>query len=100
MSDLTMSDPAIDLPRPASTVRRIAAAMRRSLRRSLTARRTREALSDLPDDLLRDVGLSRCDITFVANSLAAEQQDPSREAHGVLNKSVAKRGVLLRMASR
>jgi mono/diheme cytochrome c family protein/uncharacterized protein YjiS (DUF1127 family) len=57
--------------------------------RALQAHRTRRALNDLPDNLLRDVGLNRSDIDFVADSLASGTDDPTRVPQDQLNRSVA-----------
>jgi uncharacterized protein YjiS (DUF1127 family)/mono/diheme cytochrome c family protein len=57
--------------------------------RALKARETRRALNDLPDNLLRDVGLNRSDIDFVADSLASERSDPTRDPQDQLNRSVS-----------
>jgi uncharacterized protein YjiS (DUF1127 family) len=48
--------------------------LRSSLCRIVLARATRRALGELPDDLLRDVGLTRSDIAFVASA------EPTRDA--------------------
>jgi hypothetical protein len=46
---------------------------------ALTAYRTRRALDALPDDLIRDVGLTRGEIPFVADALASGRGDPTRD---------------------
>jgi uncharacterized protein YjiS (DUF1127 family) len=48
-----------------------AARLVRSLQRALIALSARRTLDALPDDLLRDIGLTRCDIPFVAVALAS-----------------------------
>jgi mono/diheme cytochrome c family protein len=67
----------------------IFSSLRGLFHRDLIARQTRLALNDLPDHLLRDVGLNRSEIDFVANSLASEKGDPTRDPQGCLNRSAA-----------
>jgi mono/diheme cytochrome c family protein/uncharacterized protein YjiS (DUF1127 family) len=57
--------------------------------RALKAYETRRALTDLPDNLLRDVGLHRSEIDFIADSIASEKGDPTRDPRDHLNRSVA-----------
>lgn len=56
--------------------------------RALKTYETRRALNDLPDNLLRDVGLHRSEIDFVVDSLASEKGDPTRDPQDHLNRSV------------
>jgi hypothetical protein len=58
-------------------------------RRALKASGTRRALAALPDDILKDVGVSRSEIDFVAGSLASERCDETRDPRGYLNRSIA-----------
>lgn len=58
--------------------------------RAMTAFATRRALDHLPDDLLRDVGLTRSEIPYVADALARGRSDPTRDPQHYLNASVAK----------
>ena len=51
-------------------LRRFAARAGHSLCAAILARATRRALNGLPDDLLRDVGLTRSEIPFVADAVA------------------------------
>jgi len=66
----------------------IVSSLRALFHRDLIARQTRRALNDLPDNLLRDVGLNRSEIDFVADSIASETSDPARDPHGQVNRSV------------
>jgi uncharacterized protein YjiS (DUF1127 family) len=54
----------------ASRVRQLAARFGRSLCAIVLARATRRALSGLPDDMLKDIGLTRGEIPFVAGAIA------------------------------
>ena len=47
-----------------------AAPLERSLYRATIANGTRRALDELPDNLLKDIGLARDDLPFVAGELA------------------------------
>ena len=47
------------------------AALRRSLDRATNARDTRRTLDELPDNLLKDIGLTRSEIPFIADALAS-----------------------------
>ena len=49
---------------------RLAARLGRSLCAIVLARATRRALSGLPDDVLKDIGLTRGGIPFVASAIA------------------------------
>ena len=62
--------PATFVADAASHLRRFATRAGRSLGAAILARATRRALNGLPDDLLRDVGLTRRDIPFVADAVA------------------------------
>jgi uncharacterized protein YjiS (DUF1127 family) len=59
-----------------------AAPLERSLYRASIANGTRRALDDLPDNLLKDIGLARDDIPFVAGELAFARGDLARDASG------------------
>ena len=61
----------------------------RPFRRALAAYRTRRTLDALPDELLRDVGLTRCDIPFVADTLAAGEKDRTRDKLHFVNQAAA-----------
>lgn len=67
----------------------IFSSLRGLFHRDLIARQTRRSLNDLPDHLLRDVGLHRSEIDFVAESIASKTNDPTRDPQDHLNRSVA-----------
>lgn len=68
---------------------RLAADLGCLFHRALKAHEMRRALTDLPDDLLRDIGLHRADIDFAANSIATRTGDPTRDPQHQLNRSAA-----------
>jgi mono/diheme cytochrome c family protein len=68
----------------------IAGLLKEAIRRAIVAHQTRRVLDDLPDGLLRDVGLHRSEIDFIANSIASETADPTRDPQDQLNRSVAR----------
>ena len=47
---------------------------------SQLAHRTRRALDELPDTVLKDFGLARSDIPFIAGKLVYKCKDPARDA--------------------
>lgn len=65
------------------------ALLTRPVQRAVTAWWTRRTLDALPDDLLRDVGLTRCDVPFVADRLAAGEQDGTRDRLHSVNQAVS-----------
>jgi len=79
---------------------RLAANLGCLFHRALAAHETRRALTDLPDNLLRDVGLHRSEIDFVADSIASERDDPTRDPQDHLNRSIEHLRVARRKASR
>jgi mono/diheme cytochrome c family protein len=74
-----------------SLIKRLATLLGRSLCEVIIARATRRALDELPDDVLRDIGLTRSDIDFVARAFASGQQDPTRDELDPANRSAAVR---------
>lgn len=58
--------------------KRIAAELECLLHRAIVAHETRRALNGLPDDLLRDVGLNRCEIPYVAAARVSGGGDRTR----------------------
>jgi uncharacterized protein YjiS (DUF1127 family)/cytochrome c553 len=67
---------------------RAKARLARSLSRAVSAYRTRRALDAVPENLLRDVGLSRSDIPYVADRIAAGEADATRDRLHHLNQAV------------
>ncbi len=63
-------------------VRRFAAQLERSVHNETMARSTYYALEELPDGVLRDMGLARSEIPFVACSLAARHGNATADAPG------------------
>jgi hypothetical protein len=47
---------------------------------SQLAHGTRRALDELPDTVLKDFGLARSDIPFIAGKLVCKHKDPARDA--------------------
>jgi uncharacterized protein YjiS (DUF1127 family) len=66
----TVVRPAAFVANAARHCRQFAASAGRLLCAAILARATRRALNGLPDDLLRDVGLTRGEIPFVADTVA------------------------------
>jgi len=64
------------------------------------ARETRRELSELPDDLLRDIGLNRGDISFAADAVASGRGDPTRDALDRLNWSAGHRAAAARSSAK
>jgi mono/diheme cytochrome c family protein/uncharacterized protein YjiS (DUF1127 family) len=75
----------------AARARQIVARIAQAIERALVAARIQRELSALPDLMLRDIGLNRSDIGFVADALASGQSDPSRPAVDRINRSAARR---------
>jgi uncharacterized protein YjiS (DUF1127 family) len=59
---------------------RLAARLQRAFHRTMIINNTRRALEALPDRVIRDIGLTRDDIAFVADAIASAHEDPAREA--------------------
>ena len=74
--------------RAGGRLRDLVQAIGRALQRAAAAARTRRALEDLPDELLLDVGLTRTDIGFAAETLARGERDATRDPLHQLNRSV------------
>lgn len=92
MTDVVIH-PAAFLSGAASRFRRFAALLERTLYRAMIADGTRRALDELPDNLLRDLGLARSEIPFVADALASAYRDPASDA---LDRPVGERGAAMR----
>ena len=83
----TIVHPATFAANAAWHFRRFAVRTGRSLCAAILARATRRALNELPDDLLRDVGLTRGEIPFVADAVACAGRSPGHDAHNCLGGS-------------
>jgi mono/diheme cytochrome c family protein len=84
-----MTDVAVHLSAAPSRCKRNPRWFECALYQALIAYRTRRALDALPDDLIRDVGLTRGEIPFVADALASGRGDPTRHVFHPLNQSAA-----------
>jgi uncharacterized protein YjiS (DUF1127 family) len=87
-----MTNVVVPFSEAAMRCRQFAAAAGCLFHQALVAYQTRRALGELPDDLLRDIGLNRSEIAFVANALACGERDPSRDAIAPLNRSLTAPG--------
>jgi uncharacterized protein YjiS (DUF1127 family) len=74
----TFVRPATHLANAFLYARQFAESAARSLGAAILARATRRALNGLPDDLLRDVGLTRSEILFVADAVVGGGGNPAR----------------------
>jgi mono/diheme cytochrome c family protein/uncharacterized protein YjiS (DUF1127 family) len=95
-----MTDTAVHRSATGSRCSRGAEPLGRLLRQAMVARRTRRALDRLPDDLLRDIAVTRSEIPFIAGVLASRRGDPSRDAFHRLNRPAAERAAPVRKLSR
>ena len=72
-----MTDAVVCSPLPAtslaSRLSSLVAWLRQSLRRAALAERTRRELSGLPDDMLRDIGITRGDIPYIGAVVAHDE---------------------------
>jgi uncharacterized protein YjiS (DUF1127 family) len=72
-----VTDAVIHSPVPASGLLSrlvsLGARLRQSLRRAALAERTRRELSGLPDEMLRDIGITRGDIPYVGAVVAHDE---------------------------
>jgi uncharacterized protein YjiS (DUF1127 family) len=62
-----------------SRFRRFVSLLARSFERAMIADDTRRALNELPDNVLRDLGIARRDIPFAAGPLASSNPGFSRQ---------------------
>jgi hypothetical protein len=84
-----MTDAAVHLPATAARCERCPRRLGCAIYQTLIAHWTRRALDQLPDDLLRDVGVTRGEIPFVSDVVASGRGDPTRDAFHPLNRSAA-----------
>jgi uncharacterized protein YjiS (DUF1127 family) len=82
---------SVHLRNPTSFCRRLADLLGRMFCRVVIARATRRALSELPDDLLSDVGLTRHGVLSVTSALASGYRKPTSNTNEQTNWNVAKR---------
>ena len=72
-----MTDAVIHSPAPASgllsRLASLGAWLRQALRRAALAERTRRELSGLPDEMLRDIGITRGDIPYIGAVVAHDE---------------------------
>jgi mono/diheme cytochrome c family protein/uncharacterized protein YjiS (DUF1127 family) len=81
---------------------RFAALLRRALSPTMTTHEPGQALDELPDNVLKDLGLARSDLPFVAGTLASAGPGidlaPTRDALDRLSQSMAKRDTATRLS--
>lgn len=87
-----MTHIVVHLRTPAQRRGLFAARLARSLHRAMIADGTRRALDELPDNILRDIGLTRSDIRFAPGALSSGDSDANRDAPAPLDGSVTARG--------
>ena len=92
MTDVVIH-PAAFSSGPASHFRRFAALLERTLYRAIIADGTRQTLDELPDNVLRDLGMARSEIPFAANALASAYTDPTGDA---FDRNLRERGANVR----
>ncbi len=90
MTDVAVCRPVKELSL-AARMRQAAARLAHAIERAIVATRVQRELNALPDLMLRDIGLNRSDIRFVADALASGRSDPSRPAVDRINRSTARR---------
>ena len=74
---------AVHLSSAALRCTRFSAPLGCSFYRATIANGTRRALDELPDNLLKDIGLARDDLPFVAGELAFGGKDSNRKARNL-----------------
>jgi mono/diheme cytochrome c family protein/uncharacterized protein YjiS (DUF1127 family) len=94
MTDLAVYRPVKELS-VAARAREFAVRLARALERALVAGQVQRELNALPDLMLRDIGINRSDIQFVADALASGKSDPTRSAVDRVNRSTARRRLSL-----
>jgi mono/diheme cytochrome c family protein/uncharacterized protein YjiS (DUF1127 family) len=103
-----MTDAAVHPNAPGSGAAwsRFTALLRRALSPTMTTHEPGQALDELPDNVLKDLGLARSDLPFVAGTLAsvdpgtnlAPNLAPTRDALDHLSQGVAKRDTATRLS--
>ncbi len=93
MTDVVISRPVKELTVTARA-RQFAVRLAEAFERAIVAGRVQRELNALPDLMLRDIGLNRSDIRFVADALASGKSDPTRPAVDRINRSTARRRLL------
>jgi uncharacterized protein YjiS (DUF1127 family) len=81
MSVMASSDAAAAAGHPASGGAGVLRRLLQSIWRSIKIRHTRRQLQMMPDHLLKDIGISRCEIDSVAIALI-DGRDTTRRSHG------------------
>ena len=72
MADAVIRSP-LPAPRLLSGIISLGAWLRQTLRRAALAERTRRELSGLPDEMLRDIGITRGDIPYIGAVVAHDE---------------------------
>jgi uncharacterized protein YjiS (DUF1127 family) len=80
-----MTDITVRLSGTSSGFRQIAVSLERSLSQAIMARSLRRALHELPAAVLEDMGLTRSEISFVADALVSGQKGVARNVIDRLN---------------
>ena len=93
MTDIVISHPVKELSVTARA-RQFVVRLAEAFERAIVAGRVQRELNALPDLMLRDIGLNRCDIRFVADALASGKSDLTRPAVDRINRSTARRRLL------
>lgn len=94
MTGVVLSRPVKELSVTARA-RQFAVRLAEAFERAIVAGRVQRELDALPDLMLRDIGLNRSDIRFVADALASGKSDLTRPAVDRINRSTARRRLLL-----
>jgi hypothetical protein len=87
-----MTDIAIRLSGTSSGFGQFAVSLERSLSQAIIARSLRRALHELPDAVLEVMGLTRSEISFVADALVSGQKGVARNVIDRLNWTGARAG--------
>lgn len=90
MTDVIVYRPVKELSLSTRT-RQFIVRLLQAIERAMVAARVQRELNALPDLMLRDLGLNRGDIRFVAGALAEGKGDATRPAIDRINRSTARR---------